>query len=292
MHDVPGTAAVVWFGTGIVVKSADREGRVNDRPVRAGERQLSSVIWPLSGRTARPDGASSAFRYGVIGQRQGLAFGHGRIGAGAVKCLGRRVPQVQVPEDPFDDIGVVDERDDAHRGAAVGTLERIDLVNFLNQPGPAGFVPGVDRPFIDDDGCRRVAGLFSQSSRAPRAVGIVAVVAVPKCSYLSGMWFMSMRSHFRAGINTFAFQGGVQLGAVDDHAGLLVVAHLLEGEGTANHVPGKTFPAFGVGGFAADPVVPPGLLGLPLFTYSLRRVPLKLSLLPFCQGFPGSMFAG
>lgn len=67
MYDVPGTAAVVWFGTGIVVKSADREGRVNDWPVRAGERRLSSVIWPLSGRTARPDGASSAFRYGVIG---------------------------------------------------------------------------------------------------------------------------------------------------------------------------------------------------------------------------------
>lgn len=71
-----------------------------------------------------------------------------------MKCLGRRVPRVQVSEDPFDDIGVVDERDDAHRGAAVGTLERIDLVNFLNQSGPAGFVPGVDRPFIGDDGGR------------------------------------------------------------------------------------------------------------------------------------------
>ncbi|MEJ2247761.1 MAG: hypothetical protein P8Y80_17065 [Acidobacteriota bacterium] len=52
-----------------------------------------------------------------------------------------------------------------------------------------------------------------------------------------------------------AFQGGVQLGAVDDHGGLLVVAHLLEGEGTANHVAGETLPAFGVGGFAADAVV-------------------------------------
>ena len=24
-----------------------------------------------------------------------------------------------------------------------GTLERVDLVDFLNQPGPAGFMPGV-----------------------------------------------------------------------------------------------------------------------------------------------------
>ncbi len=41
-------------------------------------------------------------------------------------------------EDPFDDIAIVDKRDDAHCGAAVGTFERIDLADFLNEPGPVG----------------------------------------------------------------------------------------------------------------------------------------------------------
>ena len=77
-------------------------------------------------------------RYGT-GDRSaaGSRLWAGRIGARAVKCPGRRVPQVQVPEDPFDGFGLVDECDDAHCGAAVDTIERIDLVNFLNRPGPA-----------------------------------------------------------------------------------------------------------------------------------------------------------
>ncbi len=54
-----------------------------------------------------------------------------------------------MPEDPFDDIDVVDDRDDAHRGAAVGTLDRIDLVNFLNQPGLAGLPAGIDRRVVE-----------------------------------------------------------------------------------------------------------------------------------------------
>ena len=52
-----------------------------------------------------------------------------------------------------------------------------------------------------------------------------------------------------------AFQGGVQPGAVNDHARLLVVAHLLEGERTADHVASKALLAIGIVGFAADPVV-------------------------------------
>jgi len=35
---------------------------------------------------------------------------------------GLRIPHVQVLEDPLNDIAVVDECDDAHCGAAVGTL--------------------------------------------------------------------------------------------------------------------------------------------------------------------------
>lgn len=55
-------------------------------------------------------------------------------------------------------------------------FEGVDLVDFLNQQGPAGLVPGVDGLF-DDDGCRRVTDLFSQPSYTRRAVGIVAVIA-------------------------------------------------------------------------------------------------------------------
>ena len=45
-----------------------------------------------------------------------------------------------------------------------------------------------------------------------------------------------------AGMSSFAFQSGVRFGAVDDHAGLLVVAHLLERERAANHVTGEPLP--------------------------------------------------
>jgi len=48
-----------------------------------------------------------------------------------------------------------------------------------------------------------------------------------------------------------AFQGSVQFGAVDDHAGLLVVAHLLEGERASDHITGKALPAFEIVGFVA-----------------------------------------
>ncbi len=50
-----------------------------------------------------------------------------------MKCLGRRIPHVQLSENMFNNLGFVYARDDAHRGTAVGTLERIALVNFLNQ---------------------------------------------------------------------------------------------------------------------------------------------------------------
>ncbi len=41
-----------------------------------------------------------------------------------------------MPEDAFHDVGIIDESNDAHLGATVGALERIDLVNLLNQSGP------------------------------------------------------------------------------------------------------------------------------------------------------------
>jgi hypothetical protein len=47
----------------------------------------------------------------------------------------------------------------------------------------------------------------------------------------------------------------MQFGAVDDHAGLLIEAHLLERERAADHVKGEALAAFGVGGLGADAVV-------------------------------------
>lgn len=52
-----------------------------------------------------------------------------------------------------------------------------------------------------------------------------------------------------------ALQCSVQFGAVDHHAGLVVVAHLPECEGAADHVAGKALPAIGIVGFGADAVV-------------------------------------
>lgn len=39
--------------------------------------------------------------------------------------------------------GIFDDCDDAHRGAAVDALERVDFVDLLNRPGPVGFAPCV-----------------------------------------------------------------------------------------------------------------------------------------------------
>ena len=52
-----------------------------------------------------------------------------------------------------------------------------------------------------------------------------------------------------------AFQRGVQFGAVDDHAGLLIKAHLLERERAADHVASEALAAFGIGGLGTDAIV-------------------------------------
>ena len=43
-----------------------------------------------------------------------------------------------------------------------------------------------------------------------------------------------------------AFQGGVEFGAVDDHARIVVIGHLLQGEGCSDHIAGEAFSAFGI----------------------------------------------
>ena len=83
---------------------------------------------PSPGRTGSPDIGSGDIRYRVVGEGHGLAVGPGRIGAGGQAGLGLRVPHAQVPEDAFNNTGIVDECDDAHGAAAAGALERIDFV--------------------------------------------------------------------------------------------------------------------------------------------------------------------
>lgn len=80
MRDVLLAAAMVWFGTGIVVKPTDRAASDNDRPIRAGERII--VIHDLA--IIRPSGTAErrVQRFPVRGDswRQGVAFvvGNGR----------------------------------------------------------------------------------------------------------------------------------------------------------------------------------------------------------------------
>ena len=57
----------------------------------------------------------------------------------------------EMSKDSFDLIDIVDERDDTHVTAAVYTLKRIDLVDLLNQPGPAGLATGIGRWLVDAD---------------------------------------------------------------------------------------------------------------------------------------------
>ena len=64
-------------------------------------------------------------------------------------------------ENPFNDLGLVDECDDTHRGTAVSALQRIDLVNLLNQPGPVGFALTINRRVVDDSGGCGVVVLYN-----------------------------------------------------------------------------------------------------------------------------------
>ena len=46
----------------------------------------------------------------MIRQGQGLALWQGRIGTGRCEGVGRRIPDLQVFEDSFDHIDIVDEQ--------------------------------------------------------------------------------------------------------------------------------------------------------------------------------------
>ena len=52
-----------------------------------------------------------------------------------------------------------------------------------------------------------------------------------------------------------ALYRGVQFGAIDVYAGILIIAYLVGCKRTADHVAGEPLTSFGIGGLAADAVV-------------------------------------
>lgn len=103
------------------------------------------------GRTRSSVIGSGDIRYWVIVEGHGLAFGPRQIGAGRRAGLGLWVPRAQVFEDASDNTDFVYECDDAHGGAALRAPERVDRVDFLDQPGPVGLATGVDGRLVDAD---------------------------------------------------------------------------------------------------------------------------------------------
>ena len=89
----------------------------------------------------------------------------GRVWSVGQNRIGWRIAEVEVCQDAFDDIGTVDECNDPQGGAAIRTLEWVDLVNFLNQPGPVGLAPGVGSSRMIDAG---VLSPLSASFLTPR----------------------------------------------------------------------------------------------------------------------------
>ncbi len=80
-------------------------------------------------------------------------------------------------------------------------VERIDLVDLLDQAGPVSFAPGVNGGLVDDDGCRSVMRLFGHSSDSTRAVGVVAVVTHQMFVPIRDVVQELTASHFRAGMS-------------------------------------------------------------------------------------------
>ena len=120
----------------------------------------------ISANRLSPGGATSAdsgsgdIRYRVIGQGQGLALWLRWVGTDGCEGVGLRIPGVEMFEDSFDHIDIADERDGAHVAAAVDTLDRIDLVHLLNQPGPGGLATAVGSLQVDNDRFRCVTFLL------------------------------------------------------------------------------------------------------------------------------------
>jgi len=97
--------------------------------------------------------------------------------------------------------------------------------------------------------------LFGQPSGATRAIGVVAIVThqmLVLIRYVVQKQTQLLECRHELVVT---FQRGMEFGAIDDHVGFGVVAHLLEGKRTADHVAGEALAAFGIVSFAADAIM-------------------------------------
>jgi len=99
-------------------------------------------------------------------------------------------------EDCCHDVGIIHECTDSRLSAKVGPLQRINLVNLLNQPGPVGLTPCIPGWLVADNRGPRVVSLFALLSRPARVVGVISVItAVPKRPNLPTIRYWLLAKH-------------------------------------------------------------------------------------------------
>ena len=75
----------------------------------------------------------------MVSERDGGIGRPGWVATGMLQWSGFGVPEAQVFKDDADERTLIDDGDDAHRGAASRACQGVDLIGFLNKPGPVGF---------------------------------------------------------------------------------------------------------------------------------------------------------
>ena len=88
----------------------------------------------------------------MVRQRASRAGRPRRVAPGRVGCFGMGVPAAQVFQDLANDGGLVDDGNEAHRSAAWGTGQRVDRIDFLDEPGPGGSGVAVGRGLVEGQG--------------------------------------------------------------------------------------------------------------------------------------------
>lgn len=74
----------------------------------------------------------------MVGQWNGLTVGPGRVTGRVFGWFRSWVPQAQMFEYAVNEIRFIDDGNDAHGVVTFWTFKRVDLVDFLDEPGPVG----------------------------------------------------------------------------------------------------------------------------------------------------------
>ena len=150
-------------------------------------------------------------------------------------------------EDAANDCCVIDQRDDVHLRATLGTRQRIDFVHFVNEPRPRRLgargdhlcaVEGLQRC------CRHglTGPLAAATGRVPPDLPHKMLKAV---RHMPAEHFEPLRAGHQLEV---ALQALVHVGAVHDHSGFRQVSHLLQGKRRAQHVLRELLAPLGVAG--------------------------------------------